>query len=98
MEELKATYKNLLNQKLPEKYTYPVRYNHCFNRIILDWLFNDCWYHHIDKKKTAISQFTNQQLQAAITRMQHWLLNQQILIEDNETSLKCRGKPVISSQ
>lgn len=90
MQDLKATYKELLNRLLPEKYTYPVRYNHCFNRIVLDWLFNDCWYHHLDKKKTAISQLNDQQLQSAITRMQQWLSDQQILIEDNERSLRYR--------
>lgn len=96
--ELRAIYKQLLNHQLPEKYTYPVRYNHCFNRIVLDWLFSDCWYHHLDKKKTAISQLNNQQLQSAINRMHQWLSHQQILIEDNERSLKYRRKPVGSCQ
>lgn len=91
MEELRATYKELLNHQLPQKYTHPVRYNHCFNRIVLDWLFSDCWYHHLDKKKTAISQLNNQQLQAAIHRMQQWLSDQQLLIEDNEKSLRYRS-------
>lgn len=91
MEKLRATYKELLNHQLPEKYTYPVRYNHCFNRIVLDWLFSDCWYHHLDKKKTAISQLNAHQLQSAINRMNQWLSNQQILIEDNQRSLRYRG-------
>lgn len=42
MDDLTAAYKRLINVDLPAKYTTPVRFNHCFNRIILDWLFTDC--------------------------------------------------------
>jgi hypothetical protein len=92
MEDLRAEYKRLLNDTLPATYTQPVRFNHCFNRIVLDWLFQDCWYHHLDKKHSAISQLSEKQIKAAIGRMQEWLQNQQILIDDNKASLLYRGK------
>ena len=84
------TFKQLINHNLPFTYTKPVRFNHCFNRIILDWLFNDCWYNHLDKNKTAINQLSNQQLNKSIIRMKEWLNNQQLLIDDNNASLACR--------
>lgn len=90
MEELIRLYKDLLNVQLPAKYSYPVRYNHCFNRIILDWLFGDCWYNHLDKKQTAVSQLDERQLKTAIARMNEWLLDQQLLIRDNGRSLGFR--------
>ncbi len=92
MKELITEYKELLNIRLPGKYTYPVKYNHCFNRIILDWLFNDCWYNHLDRRKTAISQLSETQLKAVINRMTQWMAGHQLLVEDNENSLLYRGK------
>ncbi len=92
MKELIADYKNLLNKVLPATYTYPVRFNHCFNRIVLDWLFQDCWYHHLSRRQTAISQLSDEQLKQVIGRMQLWLNDQQVLIVDNKASLQYRGK------
>jgi hypothetical protein len=92
MEDLIATYKRLINTDLPAKYKSPVRFNHCFNRIILDWLFNDCWYNHLNRKQTAISQLSREQLQAAISRMNAWLHNYDLLYLDNSRSLNFRKK------
>lgn len=98
MKELMATYKQLLNVTLPATYTFPVRFNHCFNRIVLDWLFQDCWYNHLSRRQTAISQLSEEQLQQVIGRMQLWLQDQQVLIADNQASLFHRSKkPVIHS-
>lgn len=90
MEELTAQYRHLLNVQLPARYTHPVCYNHCFNRIILDWLFDDCWYNHLQRSKTALSQLTPFQLERAVSRMNAWLLDQQLLIADNNRSLGFR--------
>jgi hypothetical protein len=69
-----------------------VRYNHCFNRIVLDWLFDDLWYNHLNKSKTAISQLTAEQLQITINRMEQWLQHPDLLFEDNRKSLAYRKK------
>lgn len=92
MEDRAATYKRLINEILPEKYQTPVRFNHCFSRIILDWLFNDCWYNHLSRRQTAISQLSEKQLKAAIERMQQWLQNKELLVNDNNRSLDFRKK------
>ena len=85
-------YKKLLNEVLPSSFTYPVRHNHCFNRIVLDWLFDDVWYNHLDRSKTAISQLNNIQLQKTIDRMEQWLQQPEVLLEDNAKSLAYRNK------
>ncbi len=92
MNELKETYKKLINETLPAIYQSPVRFNHCFNRIILDWLFQDYWHNHLEQKKTAISQLTETQLQCAIQRMNEWLFNHELLVQDNIDSLRYRKK------
>ncbi|MEX8548156.1 MAG: hypothetical protein V5804_11195 [Mucilaginibacter sp.] len=83
-------YKQLLNEILPASFTKPVRYNHCFNRIVLDWLFQDVWYHHLNRSKTAISQLDTIQLQQMVERMEQWLLDPDLLFEDNQRSLTLR--------
>ncbi len=92
MTELILEYKELLNTRLPGKYIYPVKNNHCFNRIVLDWLFTDCWYNHLDRRKTAISQLDETQLKVMINRMNQWLTDEQLLMTDNENSLMYRNK------
>ena len=87
---LNSRYKQLLNEILPASFTKPVRYNHCFNRIILDWLFQDVWYHHLNCSKTAISQLNTIQLQQMVERMEQWLQYPDLLFEDNQRSLTWR--------
>lgn len=92
MKNLLLQYKHLINDVLPARYQSPVRFNHCFNRIILDWLFRDCWYHHLDRRKTAISQLNEEQVQTAVNRMNQWLENHALLVNDNRQSLSYRNK------
>jgi hypothetical protein len=87
-----SRYKKLLNDVLPASFTTPVRYNHCFNRIVLDWLFQDVWYNHLNKSKTAISQLNEMQLQKMIGRMELWLQQPDVLAKDNQQSLVWRKK------
>lgn len=89
---LSTRYKQLLNEILPASFTKPVRHNHCFNRIVLDWLFQDVWYNHLDLSKTAISQLNPVQLQQLIARMEQWLQQPDLLFEDNRQSLTWRKK------
>ena len=52
---------NLANQR-----RFPVRFNHCFQRIILDNLFGRCWYEVLDRRQPAYKQLTEAQLEQAI--------------------------------
>lgn len=89
---LLGRYKQLLNEILPAAFTAPIRHNHCFNRVVLDWLFQDVWYQHLDKSKTAVSQLNDGQLQQLINRMEQWLQRPELLAEDNRQSLAWRKK------
>ncbi len=86
---MEKDYLKLTNEILPPiavNQNWPVQENHCFQRIILDHLFQDCWYKHLDRKSTpAYRQLDNLQLGTALYlayQMQyndrHWLtwLNQ----------------------
>ncbi len=80
----------LINTQLPLVFTHPVRYNHCFARIILDWIFKDCWYNHLSKNRPAFAQLSIEQIKKAIVRMQQWIAEPQLLTEDNNASLQYR--------
>ncbi len=90
-EDLLEIYQNLINNLLPKTYQKPVKYNHCFNRIILDWLFQDVWYRHLNRNIAAYKQLNKEQLIAMITRMQEWLKDVKFLYADNDQSLKLRA-------
>lgn len=45
---------------------FPVRYNHCFARIVLDNLFGCCWYEALNRNGPAYKQLTEEQLEQAI--------------------------------
>jgi len=70
LSQLRARYLELTNQVLPKlalQQRLPVRYNHCFQRIILDNLFGCCWYEVLNRKNgPAYKQLTEEQLEQAI--------------------------------
>ena len=61
---LTEQYLDLVHRQLPaaaQRWVYPVRFHHCFARIILDALFEDVWYRHLP----AYKHLTAAQLAAA---------------------------------
>ncbi|MCJ8209816.1 hypothetical protein MUY27_08855 [Mucilaginibacter sp. RS28] len=90
MGEALDRYKTLLNEILPGTFVKPVRYNHCFNRIVLDWLFQDVWYKHLERAKPAVTQVSEAQLSKMVYRMEQWLAQPHLLWEDNRKSLAWR--------
>ena len=89
-DALQARYQTLINETLPAAYTQPIRFNHCFGRVVLDWLFGDVWYDHVERP--AYRNLTAEQLTACIERMETWLQNHAVLVADNAASLAVRGK------
>ena len=85
-------YIRLVNDVLPQTFTQPVRFNHCFARIVLDWLFQDVWYNHLNRKIPAYQQLSDRQLLAAVQRMQLWVQQPNVLHADNQASLRYRKK------
>ena len=70
----------------------PVRFNHCFARIILDNLFGGCWYQFLSRKQPAYKQLSEAQLEAAIALAQTMLKNPEEVRTLNQKSLRWRGK------
>ena len=70
IEELRSQYLELVNRELSQQAKerqFPVRFNHCFARIILDNLFQRCWYEKIDRKKgAAYKQLSAEELEKAL--------------------------------
>ena len=90
-------YLHLTNQVMPEvarEQYWPVRLNHCFQRIILDILFQDCWYHHLNRTSRipAYRQLTNNQLAQALTIARQMIDSPAIVRQLNQQSLAYRNK------
>lgn len=94
--ELQDRYLELTRVELPaeaRRRGWPVKDDHCFMRIILDRLFNDCWYHHLDRRLTAYKQLGDDQLRECI-KMARQLLDgdREQLNHWNADSLRWRRK------
>lgn len=88
------TYLQLVNHDLPQAAqadrTYPVRFNHCFARIILDNLCGRPWREVI--KAPAYKHLSPEQMQGAIELGQRYLVDPALCVEHNCNSLRYRGK------
>jgi hypothetical protein len=72
---------------------WSVTEDHCFMRIVLDQLFDDCWYRHLDKRLVAYKQLSDDQLAVAIDLANSILDQGEVLLEIwNRQSLAWRGK------
>ncbi len=97
IEELGKEYLQLTNEVLPnlaKQRKFPVRFNHCFQRIILDNLFGCCWYDVLDKSQGAAYQQLNAtQLEKAISLASSIISQPDEYIQQlNYNSLRWRGK------
>lgn len=97
MKNLHEEYLHLTNEVLPslaKQRKFPVRFNHCFQRIILDNLFGCCWYDALDKTKgAAYKQLNKNQLETAISLAKQIISRPDEYIEElNNNSLHWRGK------
>lgn len=94
-DELRATYLDLINHQLPTKVQrvpMPVRWNHCFARIVLDNLCGSCWYEHFSCRQPAYRQLSREQLAGAIAIAESILRQPDLCYELNRKSLRWRGK------
>lgn len=95
LTQLRNQYLELTNRVLPglaNQRNFPVRYNHCFQRIILDNLFGRCWYDVLDRKQgSAYKQLTEAQLEVAIALAQRIITEPDAYLEQlNQNSLNWR--------
>ena len=97
IQTLRHTYMHWVGTRLPEQATsraWPIRFDHCFARVILDHLFGGCWYDHIDRRKgAAYKQLSAQQLERAIELARSIEEgDDERLVKMNQQSLVWRGK------
>jgi hypothetical protein len=97
LSTLRDRYLDLTNRVLPQlakQRSFPVRHNHCFQRIVLDNLFGCCWYDALDRGAgPAYKQLTKEQLQQAIA-LAEALIEQpdEYIHQLNQNSLRWRNK------
>ncbi len=92
---LREQYLDLINHQLPAKArqtAMPVRFNHCFARIVLDNLFGGCWYGYLSRQQPAYKQLDETQLKQAIALAQSMLRSPKTAELLNQNSLRWRGK------
>lgn len=99
LTQLRSQYLELTNHVLPElaaSRNFPVRHNHCFQRIILDNLFDCCWYEVLERKQApAYQQLTEDQLEQAIAIANRIISQPDSYLQQlNQNSLNWRGKAI----
>ena len=95
--ELAAEYTRLTKTVLPKlaaEGRFPIRFDHCFQRVALDHAFGACWYGHLDRSKgAAIKQIGTQELARAVAVARHMVAEGiEAVRKLDEQSLLWRGK------
>jgi len=93
---LRVRYLTLVNTRLPaaasEAGDWPIQADHCFARVVLDTLFEDVWYDHVDGRP-AYRHLSADELRDAIATAEQLLETGRPLVEKlNRRSLSHRGE------
>ena len=96
LSDLRAEYDRLVHERLPAAARngegWPVHTNHCFARIVLDDLFEDEWYDHVDGRP-AYEHLSAADLRAAIDTAEQLLdAGPSLATELNRNSLRWRDE------
>lgn len=93
-DQLRQRFKTLTETELPalaKLRHWPLRLDHCFKRVCLDWACNDCWYAHI--RRPAERHLEGETLMRAVRCAEDLLAGDLALLgERNAQSLHWRGK------
>ena len=96
ISDLREAYKQKVTDELPEKAQHsdgwPIHPDHCFGRVVLDTLFQDEWYDHVDGRP-AYENLSEEELREAIRIADEMLQRGRPAVERlNDNSLRWRGK------
>jgi len=96
-DELVAEYTRLAKDTLParaKEEKWPIRFDHCFMRVMLDCAFGKCWYECLDRKRgSAISQISDADLAAAVAVGKRMEAEGRSAVDELDArSLRLRGK------
>lgn len=97
IENLREKYLELTEEKLPKKAkknNWEIRFDHCFQRVTLDNIFNDEWYGYLDHRSDipAYKQMSRRQLMEAINIAKQMYNSEEKMEELNQKSLDYRDK------
>ena len=93
--DLIDTYMHLTKKVLPQlargdEHNWPIREDHCFQRIVLDTICGGVWYDHLSCP--AYKHLTNDQARRAVKLCQDIAEGRADLDQLNQQSLDWRGK------
>jgi hypothetical protein len=96
LSRLRAEYRRKVTERLPQKAQksdgWPIHLDHCFGRVVLDNLFEDEWYGHVDGSP-AYENLSEEELREAIGIADRMLKEGRPAVERlNRNSLRWRGK------
>ena len=87
-------FKHLTETSLPARARaerWPIRLDHCFKRICLDYAFQDVWYNHL--RRPAERHLAGESLARAVRCAEELLTGSRLLLDERNTaSLRYRGK------
>ena len=95
IRDLIDTYLHLTKKVLPQlargdEHNWPIREDHCFQRIVLDTICGGVWYDHLSRP--AYKNLTNDQARRAVKLCHDIAEGQADLHKLNQQSLVWRGK------
>jgi len=93
---LRSKYRRKVNEELPkrarEEGDWPIHLDHCFGRVVLDNVFGDKWYSHVDGRP-AYEHLSGPELRRAIEVADRMLEDGKPAVEElNQRSLRWRGE------
>ncbi|MBB4659124.1 GCN5-related N-acetyltransferase [Parvularcula dongshanensis] len=91
---IEAEWLDLTRRKLPavaEARGWPIRFDHCFQRVLLDAAFGDVWYKHVEGRP-AYAHASDAALSRAVALGEAILEGRADLPALNRQSLAFRGK------
>lgn len=96
LSELRAEYNRKVSEELPEQARngdgWPIHLDHCFGRVVLDNLFGDEWYGHVDDRP-AYKHLSQRELREAIEIADRMANEGKPAVEElNRNSLRWRDK------
>ena len=99
-DTLITTYMHLTKEVLPSlarngQTDWPVREDHCFQRIVLDTICGGVWYKYLERP--AYKHLTNDQAQRAVELCRDIIEGRSDLQQLNQQSLIWRGKRQVPS-
>ena len=94
LSRLRRRYQRLIGSELPRAARadgdWPIREDHCFARIVLDYVFDGVWYDHVDGRP-AYKHLSASELRRAIAIAERLLDEGRPLVDElDRTSLRCR--------